>query len=116
LHNNCRICSVHFEHVFRISRKNFRVCPFMDIIVYRLINRWLLFVLWRPISINFEFDWAFNGVYQSYNSYTMVNICEDSAWIWIMNMNIKYLTKLNKLFVCLHGDKTYNSFVCGNTT
>jgi hypothetical protein len=21
-----------------------------------------------------------------------------------------------KLFVCLHGDKTYNSFVCGNTT
>ena len=21
LHNNCRICSVHFEHVFRISRK-----------------------------------------------------------------------------------------------
>ena len=21
-----------------------------------------------------------------------------------------------KLFVCLHGDKIYNSFVCGNTT
>jgi hypothetical protein len=21
-----------------------------------------------------------------------------------------------KFFVCLHGDKTYNSFVCGNTT
>ena len=21
----------------------------------------------------------------------------------------------NKFFVCLHGDKTYNSFVCGNT-
>jgi hypothetical protein len=37
---------------------------------------------------------AFNGVYQRYNSYTMANICEDSAWIWIMNMNIKYLTKL----------------------
>jgi hypothetical protein len=37
---------------------------------------------------------AFNGVYQRYNSYTMANICEDSALIWIMNMNIKYLTKL----------------------
>jgi hypothetical protein len=25
--------------------------------------------------------------------------------------------KINiKFFVCLHGDKTYNSFVCGNTT
>ena len=22
----------------------------------------------------------------------------------------------NKFFVCLHGDKIYNSFVCGNTT
>jgi hypothetical protein len=37
---------------------------------------------------------AFNGVYQRYYSYTIVNLCEDSAWIWIMNMNIKYLTKL----------------------
>jgi hypothetical protein len=26
-------------------------------------------------------------------------------------MNIKI-----KFFVCLHGDKIYNSFVCGNTT
>ena len=23
---------------------------------------------------------------------------------------------VNKFFVCLHGDKIYNSFVCGNTT
>jgi hypothetical protein len=26
------------------------------------------------------------------------------------------MIKANKFFVCLHGDKTYNSFVCGNTT
>jgi hypothetical protein len=26
------------------------------------------------------------------------------------------INKNHKFFVCLHGDKTYNSFVCGNTT
>jgi hypothetical protein len=31
-------------------------------------------------------------------------------WCWHENIN-PY-----KFFVCLHGDKTYNSFVCGNTT
>ena len=32
-----------------------------------------------------------------------------------MNRRVKeYLC--NKFFVCLHGDKTYNNFVCGNTT
>jgi hypothetical protein len=40
---------------------------------------------------------AFNGVFQRYNRYAMVYLCEDSAWIWIMNMNIKYLTKWKKL-------------------
>jgi hypothetical protein len=29
--------------------------PFMDVVVFRLINRWLLFVFWRSLYINFEF-------------------------------------------------------------
>jgi hypothetical protein len=33
--------------------------------------------------------------------------------VWILNMILKLI---NNFFVCLHGDKTYNSFVCGNTT
>jgi hypothetical protein len=49
--------AVYAKHVstifYRTRSELFRVCPFMDIVD---INRWLLFVLWRTISINFEFE------------------------------------------------------------
>jgi hypothetical protein len=54
-------------------------------------------VIVRSLAHNIYKFWiriAFNGVYQRYNSFTMANLCEDSAWIWRTNMNIKYLTKL----------------------
>jgi hypothetical protein len=91
---------------YRTRRELFRLCPFMDIVVFRFINLWfihridtgLVSILWfivRSLAHNIYKVWIrINSVYQRYYSYTMVNLCEDSAWIWIMNMNIKYLTKL----------------------
>jgi hypothetical protein len=40
---------------------------------------------------------------------------------WMDQIGVASVVKFNnfnniKFFVCLHGDKTYNSFVCGNTT
>jgi hypothetical protein len=50
-------CAKHVGTIFYRTRSElFRLCPFMDIVVFRFINRWLLFVLWRTISINFEFE------------------------------------------------------------
>jgi hypothetical protein len=42
---------------YRTRSEQFRLCPFMDIVVFHFINHWLLFVLWcTKISINFEFE------------------------------------------------------------
>jgi hypothetical protein len=40
------------------------------------------------------------------------------AYVTEVLKRLQYLQRFNrfKFFVCLHGDKTYNSFVCGNTT
>jgi hypothetical protein len=53
---------------------------------------------------------------------TVENRIVDKPWIgsiWREKTKIQewhWLKTNNKFFVCLHGDKTYNSFVCGNTT
>jgi hypothetical protein len=74
-----------------------RAVSIMSLYGHRRVSFYKPLVIVRSLAHNIYKFWiriAFNGLYQRYNSYTMANICEDSAWIWIMNMNIKYLTKL----------------------
>ena len=50
-------CAKHVgTNFYRTRSELLRLCPFMDIVVFRFINRWLLFVLWRTIFIHFEFE------------------------------------------------------------
>jgi hypothetical protein len=37
------------------------------------------------------------------------------ALLMSLRLNINKKILINKFFVCLHDDKTYNSFICGNT-
>jgi hypothetical protein len=69
-----------------------RAVSIMSFYGHRRVSSHKPLVIVRSLVPNIYKFWiriAFNGVYQRYNSYTMVNLCEDSAWIWIMNMNIK---------------------------
>ena len=49
-----------------------------------------------------------------------MDLLVSSLRISILRFSVLYLKdigiKSSKFFVCLHGDKIYNSFVCGNTT
>ena len=64
-------------------------------------------------------DHGGNRTYDLWNTIAQTTLRETSQ----ASFSPEYITPtpknheyIDKFFVCLHGDKIYNSFVCGNTT